>query len=181
MYNALAAAAVAHTLQIDASLIVRGLELFRPSGGRMEVTTLADDVVLLEDCYNANPLAVKAALATLSELPGKGRNVAVLGDMLELGEAATQLHREVGQVAANCADELLLLGELSLETAAGARHAGMNKDRITVASEHKDLIERLLQVVQPGDRVLVKGSRGMAMEKVCNALKACHPQQAVGH
>lgn len=181
VHNALAAAAVAHTLQIDATLIVRGLELFRPCAGRMEVITLADNVLLLEDCYNANPLAVKAALGTLAELPGKGRNIAVLGDMLELGEAAAQLHREVGQVAAGCADEILLLGELSKETAAAARHAGMKKERVTVAADHKDLTERLLQIVQPGDRVLVKGSRGMAMEKICNALKACHPQQAVGH
>jgi UDP-N-acetylmuramoyl-tripeptide--D-alanyl-D-alanine ligase len=181
VHNALAAAAVAHALQIDASLIVRGLESFRPCAGRMEVIALADDVLLLEDCYNANPLAVKAALATLAELPGAGRNIAVLGDMLELGAAGPQLHREVGQAAAGCVDQLLLLGELAVETAAAARHAGLANGQITIAVDHKQLIDRLLQIVQPGDRVLVKGSRGMAMEKICAALKGCHPQQAVGH
>lgn len=179
--NALAAAAVAHALLVPGPVIVRGLESFRPCAGRMEVTALAHDVLLLEDCYNANPLAVKAALATLAELPGKGRNVAVLGDMLELGESAAQLHREVGQAAAGCVDELLLLGEMSRETAAAACHAGMKKERVTVAADHQDLIGRLLRIVQPGDRVLVKGSRGMSMDKICAALKACHPQQAVGH
>jgi UDP-N-acetylmuramoyl-tripeptide--D-alanyl-D-alanine ligase len=181
VHNALAAAAAAHALLVPGQVIVRGLESFRPCAGRMEVSELADDVLLLEDCYNANPMAVKAALATLAELPGKGRNIAVLGDMLELGEAAPQLHREVGQAAAGCVDELLLLGELSLETAAAACHAGMKKERVTVASDHQDLVGRLLQIVQPGDRVLVKGSRGMAMGKICTALKVCHPQQAVGH
>ncbi len=181
VHNALAAAAVAHALHIDASLIVRGLESFRPCAGRMEVIALADEVVLLEDCYNANPLAVKAALATLAELPGPGRNIAVLGDMLELGAAGPQLHREVGQAAADCVDQLLLLGELAVETAAAARHAGLTDSQITIAADHDRLIERLLQMVQPGDRVLVKGSRGMTMEKICAALKGCHPQQAVGH
>lgn len=181
VHNALAAAATAHALLVPGPDIVRGLESFKPCAGRMEVTALADDVLLLEDCYNANPLAVKAALATLAELPGKGRNVAVLGDMLELGDAAAQLHREVGQVAAGCVDELLLLGDFALETAAAARHAGLKKPKITIAADHQDLIGRLLQIVQPGDRVLIKGSRGMAMEKICAALKAGHPQQAVGH
>ena len=181
VHNALAAAAAAHVLLVQGADIVRGLESFRPCAGRMEVTTLADDVMLLEDSYNSNPMAVKAALATLAELPGKGRNIAVLGDMLELGEAALQLHREVGHTAAGCVDELLLLGELSLATATAACHAGMKQERVTVASDHQDLVDRLLQIVQPGDRVLVKGSRGMAMEKICTALKVCHPQHAVRH
>ncbi len=179
--NALAAAATAHALQVPGHLIVRGLEQFRPCAGRMEVIALADDVLLLEDCYNANPLAVKAALATLAELPGRGRNIAVLGDMLELGEAAASLHREVGQAAAGCVDELLLLGEFATETAAAARHTGLTPKQVTIAVDHQDLVGRLLQIVQPGDRVLIKGSRGMAMEKICAALKAGHPQQAVGH
>ncbi|OEU75827.1 MAG: UDP-N-acetylmuramoylalanyl-D-glutamyl-2, 6-diaminopimelate--D-alanyl-D-alanine ligase [Desulfuromonadales bacterium C00003107] len=181
VHNALAAAAAAHALLVPGPVIVHGLELFRPCAGRMEATTLADGVLLLEDCYNANPQAVKAALETLAELPGQGRNVAVLGDMLELGEAAAQLHREVGQVAAGCVDELLLLGDFASETAAAARHAGLNKKQVTIATDHQDLVGRLLQIVQPGDRVLIKGSRGMAMEKICAALKAGHPQQAVGH
>lgn len=181
VHNALAAAAVAHALQIDAALIVHGLESFRPCAGRMEVISLSDDVLLLEDCYNANPMAVKAALATLAELPGKGRNIAVLGDMLELGEAGPRLHREVGQAAAGCVDELLLLGELAVETAAAARHAGLPERRVTIVADHEELIARLLQMVQAGDRVLIKGSRGMAMEKICAGLKAGHPQQAVGH
>lgn len=181
VHNALAAAAAAHALQVPGTTIVRGLESFRPCAGRMEISTLDHEVVLLEDCYNANPQAVMAALATLAELPGSGRNIAVLGDMLELGEAAPQLHREIGRAAAGCVDELLLVGELATETATGACRAGLSQEHVTVATDQQRLVERLLQIVQPGDRVLVKGSRGMAMEKICAALKVDHPQQAVGH
>ncbi len=181
VHNALAAAAAAVALEIDAATIVRGLERFRPCAGRMEVSTLVDGVLLLEDCYNANPQAVKAALATLAEVPGKGRNIAVLGDMLELGEAAGDLHREIGRSAAGCVDELLLLGTMAAETADGARQAGLDRSHIAVTTDHQQLVDRLQRLLRPGDRVLVKGSRGMAMEKVCSALKTIRPQQAVGH
>jgi UDP-N-acetylmuramoyl-tripeptide--D-alanyl-D-alanine ligase len=179
--NALAAAAAAHTVGVAAAEIVRGLESFHTSAGRMEITLLAHDVVLMEDCYNANPLAVKAALATLHEMPGYGRRVAVLGDMLELGDASKDLHREVGREAARRCDLLVLLGELSEQTAIGAQQGGLAANRILRAGNHDEAIDLLKKGIQPGDRVLVKGSRGMKMERICAALKEGQAKQAVGH
>lgn len=179
--NALAAAAAAYAIGVEGADIVRGLENFRTSAGRMEITLLAQDVVLMEDCYNANPLAVKAALATLHEMHGCGRRVAVLGDMLELGDSAEDFHREVGREAARRCDLLVLLGELSEQTAIGARQGGLNASRILRAKNHDEAVQFLKKMLQPGDRVLIKGSRGMKMENICTALKEGQAQQAVGH
>jgi UDP-N-acetylmuramoyl-tripeptide--D-alanyl-D-alanine ligase len=181
VHNALAAAAAAFVIGVDPVEIVRGLESFRPCSGRMETTLLGDDVILFEDCYNANPLAVKAALSVLDELPDSGRRVAVLGDMLELGEAAVELHREVGREAARRTDLLILLGELAAETARGARQGGLVADRIIRTGSHEEAVQLLRKLVRPGDRVLVKGSRGMKMERICAALKTDHQIQAVNH
>jgi UDP-N-acetylmuramoyl-tripeptide--D-alanyl-D-alanine ligase len=170
--NALAAAAAATALGVLGEVIARGLGSFRPASGRMEVVSLADGTVLVEDSYNANPLSVRAALAALDEMGGEGRRIAVLGDMLELGEAAAGLHREVGAAAARHVDLLLLLGPLASETAAGAREAGMAAEAVTVVASHEEAAERLRQLLRPGDRVLVKGSRGMRMEKVSALLRA---------
>lgn len=171
VHNALAAAAAAHAVGVDPDIIVRGLEQFRPTKGRMETVVLASGITLIEDTYNANPLSVKAALTALDEMGGEGKRVAVLGDMLELGTEAAALHREVGEAAAARADHLILLGEMAAETAAGARAGGMAPERVQLAATHEEIAALLLKLVQPGDRVLVKGSRGMRMEKVCAALK----------
>lgn len=179
--NALAAAAAAYAIGVEGAVIVRGLENFQTSAGRMEITLLAQDVVLMEDCYNANPLAVKAALSTLHEMQGCGRRVAVLGDMLELGDSAENLHREVGREAARRCDLLVLIGEMSEQTAIGARQGGLNASRILRAENHAEAVQLLKKMIQPGDRVLVKGSRGMKMENICAALKEGLAQQAVGH
>jgi UDP-N-acetylmuramoyl-tripeptide--D-alanyl-D-alanine ligase len=180
VHNALAAAAAAFAIGVEPAMIIRGLESFRPCAGRMETTLLSKDVVLLEDCYNANPLAVKAALAALDEMPGNGRRIAVLGDMLELGDAAVELHREVGRVAGRRTDLLVLLGELAEQTAIGARQAGLAAGMIMLAGNHEEAVELLRKTLQPGDRVLVKGSRGMKMERICAALKAGCACQAAG-
>ncbi len=178
--NALAAAAAASALGVEATLIAEGLEAFRPGHGRMELVHLPDGTSVLEDFYNANPLSVRAALVALDELGGRGRRIAVLGDMLELGEQAARLHREIGAEAARRVDFLLLLGAMAEETAAGAREAGLAADRIRIAATHEAAAGLLCEFLQAGDRVLIKGSRGMKMEKVCAALreKDC---LAVGH
>ncbi|MEZ4600165.1 MAG: UDP-N-acetylmuramoyl-tripeptide--D-alanyl-D-alanine ligase [Syntrophotaleaceae bacterium] len=181
VHNALAAAAAAYVIGVKPAEIGSGLERFRPYAGRMETTLLGEKVVLLEDCYNANPLAVKAALVTLDDLAGDGRRVAVLGDMLELGEAAGELHREVGREVARRADLLILLGEFARHTAEGARQGGLAADRIIQVDSHEKAVESLEKLIRPGDRVLVKGSRGMKMERICAALKTDHAREAVGH
>ncbi|PLX89413.1 MAG: UDP-N-acetylmuramoyl-tripeptide--D-alanyl-D-alanine ligase [Desulfuromonas sp.] len=108
--NALAAAAVANVIGIPSGEIVAGLEEFRPCPGRMELIELPGDIVLLDDTYNANPLSVRAALGALHDLGRPGQRIAVLGDMLELGALAHELHEEIGQVAAGLVDRLLVYG-----------------------------------------------------------------------
>ena len=167
--NALAAAAAAHTLGIAAAVIARGLEKFRPRAGRLEVVELAEEMVLFDDSYNANPLSVKAALRTLAE-SGGGRKLAVLGDMLELGSQAAALHREVGATAA-AVDGLIVLGDFAAELAAGARAAGLAAGNIRLAQDHQEALAFLREWLEPGVRILIKGSRGMRMEKISAELR----------
>ncbi len=181
VYNALAAAGVAYALGVDHDLVVQGLEAFRPTQGRMEMISLPNGSLLLNDSYNANPLSVKAALETLDEMGGEGRRIAVLGDMLELGEAAAELHREVGEEAARRVDLLLVIGQMADCLAAGARKGGLPEGAVRVVSSHQEAAEILRQGMQPEDRILIKGSRGMRMEKVAAALRETEPCLAEGH
>lgn len=177
--NALAAAAAAWVLEVSLEDIVAGLAEFKPCPGRMELVKLADDVLVIEDSYNANPLSMRAALDALHDLGRPGRRIAVLGDMLELGQAARELHFEVGALVAMRADWLFTLGELAREIAAGAAAGGLAAGRIVTAATVEELVDRLRVVLQPGDRLLIKGSRGMRMERVSALLRGTGP--ANGH
>jgi UDP-N-acetylmuramoyl-tripeptide--D-alanyl-D-alanine ligase len=152
-----------------------GLGDFAPLGGRQKVLFLEGDVLLVDDTYNANPASMKSAISTLVSLSGQGRAVAVLGDMLEMGEAAQQAHYDVGAFAAGQGVNLLLAaGSHAADLAAGALDAGMKPEAV-MAGDKAQIEEKLLAAVAPKDRVLIKGSRGMAMETlvraVCNNLK----------
>lgn len=168
--NALAAAATAVALDVPPVEIVAGLQSYRPLDGRMETTTLDSGVVLLKDYYNANPLSMGAALEALDQLNGGGRRFAVLGDMLELGDESERLHQEVGAFAAKYCDLLLLLGDMAPAMARGARAAGLNARRVRIASSHEEAASCLGRALRSGDRVLIKGSRGMKMERIAEGL-----------
>lgn len=169
--NALAAAAAASALEVAPEMIVRGLEAFRPLAGRMQTGRLANGALLIEDTYNANPLSMAAALQALDEINGGGRRIAVLGDMLELGSAAPQLHRELGHTAAGHCDLLLLIGDQAEQTAAGAREGGLIEERIRRVDSDEQAIECLRKILRADDRLLVKGSRGMRMERITAGLR----------
>jgi UDP-N-acetylmuramoyl-tripeptide--D-alanyl-D-alanine ligase len=169
--NALAAAAAAWVMAVPAADIAAGLAEFKPCPGRMELVELPDDLLILDDSYNANPLSMRAALDALHDLGRPGRRIAVLGDMLELGEAARDLHREVGALVASRADWLFTLGELAGEIAAGAAEHGLPAGRIQATATLEELYACLHPLLQPGDRLLVKGSRGMHMERVTALLR----------
>ncbi len=177
--NALGAAAVANVLGVGLREIVAGLEAFQPCPGRMELVELPGDLIVLEDSYNANPLSVRAALDALHDLSTPGRRVAVLADMLELGQSSPELHYQIGTLAAEQIDRLFTFGSLAEEIARGAVEAGLPEDKVFVARSHDELSERLIDVIQAGDRILIKGSRGMRMEKVTAALRLAKQQTAV--
>lgn len=172
--NALAAAAAAHVIGLDGEVIARGLQAFTACSGRMERIDLACNVLLIEDSYNANPLSCGAALETLAEMADGGQRIAVLADMLELGVDARRWHHDVGLLVAGKVDRLILLGDLVQDIAAGAIEAGMAEDAVSCVVSHDEAIELLRDLVRPGARILVKGSRGMRMETVSSALKEMH-------
>jgi len=140
---------------------------------------LPGNIVVLEDSYNANPLSVHAALDALHDLGSAGRRFAVLGDMLELGPTAPELHYQIGAIAAERTDWLFTYGALAEEIVRGATHAGLPEEKTFVATSHDELAARLLETLQAGDRVLIKGSRGMRMEKITDALRISKQKTAV--
>jgi UDP-N-acetylmuramoyl-tripeptide--D-alanyl-D-alanine ligase len=153
----------------DLSSIAAGLASFTGVPGRLRLVRCASGLVVLDDTYNANPASCAAALHTLREIAGGGRAVAVLGDMLELGEAEGSLHAEAGEVAARVGIDLLLaVGPRSARTAEVASAHGV--PHVELAADADEAAGRLEELVQPGDTVLVKGSRGMRMERALRAL-----------
>ncbi len=163
--NALAALAVARELNLDGAAVARALEACRPSRGRMEIRH-ARGATLLVDCYNANPESMRAALETLAGWPGARRRIAVLGDMLELGADAARLHHETAAAAAD--SEVWTTGRHAADLAGGARKAGLEA---RVFEGIAPLRAALAEALADGVVVLVKASRGAALERVLDGLE----------
>lgn len=177
--NALAAIAIGRRFGVEDAAIRQGLSELLLTGMRIEPRRAYNGAMLLNDAYNANPTAVRAAIDLLEQLSGFRRKWLVLADMLELGPEEAELHREIGAyVDPSKADALLLYGQLSEHTAAGAK-ANYSGDGVVSESalgvryftDKSKLIEALLAEVAPEDLVLVKGSRGMRMEQVVQAME----------
>ena len=169
--NALAAAAAALVIRVPLATIAAGLNNFIAISGRMNLFPLPCGGLLLDDSYNANPLSVAAALDALQAQKGQGRQVAVLGDMLELGEAAAQMHREIGARAAAVVDLLVAVGDYAADICAGAAAAGMATEQLIILADVTAACSYLQQNQRPGDRILVKGSRGVKLDKLADALR----------
>jgi UDP-N-acetylmuramoyl-tripeptide--D-alanyl-D-alanine ligase len=168
--NALAAAAVGYALNLPGTAIAEGLGRFRPAAMRSQVVA-HQGVQIVNDCYNANPASMKAALTLLAQWSPARERVAVLGDMLELGRETQQMHREVGQFLATLPlSRLIVCGELGREISAGARQAGMPDSAIVEMPDVTTAAEWLKKTVGKGDVVLVKASRGMKMEQIVQVL-----------
>ena len=169
--NALAAAAVGYLLGISAARVKAGLESFKPVAGRMNICHLPNGIHIIDDTYNANPDSMKVALATLKQMRAGSRGIFVAGNMLELGAQAPALHRQIGAQAARTeVGRIYASGENAAALAAGAREESLQPTD-TITGSRKEILEDLKGWLQPGDWVLVKGSRGMAMEKVVEGLK----------
>lgn len=170
--NAAAAAAVGMILGLAPADIADALASLPPEGltHRSSVRPLGQWRVL-DDCYNANPLATRAALDTLVELASGGGAVAVLGDMLELGQDAERLHAEVGRHAAALGLDLLItVGELGAAIARGALAAGMPPERVRPVVDAGEAVREVRGGAAPGSWVLVKASRGARLEQVIDLL-----------
>ncbi len=178
VYNSLAALAAADALGVPLPDAIAALR--RVEGPPMRLAPLRlDGITLLDDTYNANPGSVEAALRTLAATPAKGRRVVVLGDMLELGEQSAALHGKCGELLSLVPDALLVaVGSHAHDVVAGARRRGLAEERALTCADAKAAAVLLPPLLQRGDVVLVKGSRGMAMERVVAAIEVSHGQSA---
>jgi len=167
VYNALAAALVGSLLGLEGREIVQGLEAARPQKGRL-VWRSAGSIRILDDSYNANPASVRAALETLMA-GNSGRALVALGNMEELGAAAQESHREIGRYAGQLGvTALVTVGSLAALAAEAAEGNGCRLVRAVQTVE--EAVHCLTDWLQPGDRLLVKGSRIMQMDRIVETL-----------
>lgn len=170
--NAMAAIAVGVALNTDLDTILARIVEFRPMAMRFERVQLSNGVCMVNDSYNANPQSMKAAFRTVGGAKRAGRFIAVLGDMLELGEQSASLHRQVGQAAAEFGiEKLFLFGNFASEIAAGAEEGGLNESDVQEYDDIEAVQRAIEKEIKIGDVLLVKGSRGMRMERIVDYLK----------
>lgn len=170
--NALAAAGAAFALGLTADDVARGLVQIgrHRSPMRMEITTTPGGVRVINDAYNAGPASMAAALELLSTMTG-GRRIAVLGDMLELGPISRQSHADVGRDAARLGiDALVAVGDYASTMITAAVGAGMSAARTIGCRDSAEAAEVVRRLVEPGDIVLIKASRGIRLEQVAHSL-----------
>jgi len=175
LQNLLAAFATVVALDLDPMELVGGLEKLDMSPWRTHLVDFEDGWTLYDDAYNSNPPALWRTLETVVRSGGFERRIAVLGDMLELGENEKEEHRKAGRFLAESGiDILIALGPLAEEMAAAAREAGMDSGRVITVDDHASTVEAIEAILRPGDLVLVKGSRGVKMETVVEELTRRH-------
>ena len=166
----LAAAGAAHVLGVDIQAMAEVAATLTPARHRGEVRRLGEGVTLIDDCYNSSPAALEASIVTLTLAPAV-RRVAFIGDMLELGESGPSLHRQSGRGLAGRVDAVVGIGPLSREILAGAREAGLAQANLVHFEDASSAAAAVGDLVQPGDAVLVKASRGLRLETVVAALE----------
>ena len=171
IYNALCAAASAYAHGISTADIKSGLEKFTPVRMRSAVEKVGE-IYIINDTYNANPASMVAAIDMLKTFKTGNRRFAVIGDMLELGENTIMAHRDLGiYIAGSGADGLIAVGEFAGYVAEGAAEAGMSENNVKAFNDYPQTLEQIKEWITAGDIVLVKGSRGMKMERIVEGLK----------
>jgi UDP-N-acetylmuramoyl-tripeptide--D-alanyl-D-alanine ligase len=172
--NILAAISVAIEFDVPLAAIVERAGHLTPASRRGEVLRLSHGVTVIDDSYNANPTATKGALEVLGEERGRSRRVAVLGEMLELGERASALHEDVGRAAAEAKVDVVIAvgGDPARALADAAVAAGIARADVVYVPTSDAAADAAAALVQRGDLVLVKGSRGVRTDRVVDRLKA---------
>lgn len=163
VHDSLAAIAVALEMGVEPRTIAQNLSRFQNMAGRQEIFE-HQGCTIIQDCYNAGPESMAAALNVLGN--HAGQRIAVLGDMLELGVCTQAEHYKVGRIAAEKADVLLSYGPNSVRMLNGALTGGMSENKARAFTDRERLVAVLKQMVKPGDTILFKGSRGMRMELI---------------
>lgn len=165
IYNALLAIACGQVCHVKKENIVKALKHFEFPAGRQQIKCIKSRIIV-DDTYNANPVSVRAAIELLNNLEVTGKRILVCGDMLELGDQARELHRNMGSlVGKSRIDIFMTLGDLAKEMARGAKLENKALD-IYQAKDIEEIKETIHEILKPGDALLIKGSRGMKMERV---------------
>jgi UDP-N-acetylmuramoyl-tripeptide--D-alanyl-D-alanine ligase len=167
VYNALSAISVARLFGLKPEEIRKGLINFKPSKNRMDIINTTGGIRIINDVYNANPDSMRAAMNVLQSFSNAGRKVLITADMLELGEASEKEHYRIGEYAAELGiDMIASVGNFSRAVIRGAEACGVDGGKLFAFTTKEEAAPVILELLQPGDTVLVKGSRGMKMEYV---------------
>lgn len=165
IYASLAALAVAHGLKFNMVKAIDSLKNYEIPPGRMCLLNGINSTLIIDDSYNSSPFACESALATLKEVKNKGRKIAVLGDMLELGRHTKEAHENIGKIVKEKADVLITVGPRAESIFEGALEAGMKQDNLFKFMTSIDAGDFLQDFIQPEDLILIKGSQGIRMER----------------
>lgn len=172
VYNALAAASVGAHLGMNMVTIAEALGKYETPPGRMRLIEGIKETTILDDTYNASPVAAEAALATIGDITTKGRRIAVLGDMLELGKYAADEHKRIGEIVGQTCDMLFAVGPRAQYFAEGALLGGMSEKVILQFDDAQKAGKCLEGILAPGDVILIKGSQNMRMERAVQEIMA---------
>jgi UDP-N-acetylmuramoyl-tripeptide--D-alanyl-D-alanine ligase len=176
VYNALAAAAIALSLDVSTDRIQEGLSQFEGVKGRFKVMPLANGSLLIDDTYNSNPSSLRFSLESLKALAPQGKKrikvIVGLGEMLELGEETEAAHLEAGEMVAEAGAEwLVAIGDHAPEMIRGALDKGFPRKRTIRVKDHKEMAAKILEVMKPGDLVFLKASHRIGLEQVAEKLR----------
>jgi len=177
VYSCAAAAAVGSLYGVSLEDSAKALKSYESPAGRMRLIKGSKETMIIDDTINASPMATEHALRTLKRLTGVHRRIAVLGDMLELGQHSVAAHEKVGKVAAESVDILLTVGIRARGIATGALESGMSPKRIFQYENIERAATELEGMIETGDAVLVKGSQRMRMERLVEEIMF-EPQRA---
>jgi UDP-N-acetylmuramyl pentapeptide synthase len=177
VYSATAAIAVADTLGISLKAASEGLLELRTPNGRMRIIEGIKSTTILDDTYNASPVAVEQALLTLTTMKYAKRKIAVIGDMLELGRFSSEEHEKIGATAARCTDVLVTIGVRARKIAEEAFKNGLDEANILQYDDAVEAGRELQNYLAAGDVILVKASQGIRAEQVVEEIMA-HPEDA---
>jgi UDP-N-acetylmuramoyl-tripeptide--D-alanyl-D-alanine ligase len=170
IYSALAALTVGINLNLNLVELTESLSKFIPPRGRMNIIKGIKKTTIIDDTYNSSPVALTSALETLKGLKTKGRRIAVLGDMMELGRHTAEAHKKAGILAATVCDNLITVGIRSRVLAESAIDAGLEEDDVLQFDNSVDAGKYLKEMMREGDIILVKGSQSVRMEKVVSEI-----------
>ncbi len=172
VYNALAGASVANCLSLPEEMISLGLERFVPLEGRFQISNLDRGISLIDDTYNSNPSSLAAALKTVRDIAGSGKDLIVgLGEMMELGAEAPELHFQAGEMIAKAgAGYLVVMGQHGPNVLDGARKGGMKPGLVKFAVTHSEMADAIKANAKEADIIFLKGSRKAALDRVAKSV-----------